>query len=122
MVRKNRVPLSTTVAPSTFEAIEKLATEMSTTNSVALDVIVREWMGDTENQPLKRTDVLGKLDNLGESQRSIGNRAKFIQRYEGIKNCNKEEYLEDRVAFLEGWFAILYDEILEAPIWNDESE
>ena len=79
MVRKNRIPLSTTIAPSTFEAIEKLSTELSTTNSVALDIIVREWLGSTKIEPVKCTNVLPKLDHLGESHKILNIRLQVIE-------------------------------------------
>ena len=39
-----------------------MSQQLPTTNSVALDVIVREWMGSTKNEPLDCTKVFSRIE------------------------------------------------------------
>ena len=70
MVNRNRVPLSTTVSKKTFNIIQQKAIEMDTRSSVALDLIVSEWLGSNKFEQIKPPekrlccDLEGKLRDL----------------------------------------------------------
>jgi hypothetical protein len=88
----------------------------------ALNQIVREWGQSKQIEPLDNTPKPPDLSDLQKPSRFMKMSLEALKVYKKKYLKPSPEYLEDRVLFLESWFETLYNEIMELPIWNDESE
>ena len=68
MIRhKNRVHKGFSLMPETIAKIKIKAIEEELNDSRALDLIVHEWFGSKEIEPIKRPPNLSDLAQLGDS-------------------------------------------------------
>ena len=108
------------LSPDVMDIILEVSSQRDVQLDKGLSQIVLEWKAGIERKPL--TTKSPELSDLQKDDIHMKLSKQFNKIHKNNQLSTEQEYIEDRLVFLENWFSTLYNEIMELPIWNDEAE